>query len=100
MPALGELAAVHDRMPLLLEPARWDAWLHFESDSSRPGAVAGSSDVTRLLTPPSSTYCAAIEIRPVSTRVGDVRNDGPELVQRIAVAPSQVSIVDDAPTLF
>ncbi len=100
MPAQGELATVHDRMPLLLEPSRWDAWLHSDEASRRSAGAAGSTDVTALLIPPSPAYCAEIEIRPVSTSVGDVRNDGPELVRRIALAPPQLSIVDDVPTLF
>jgi putative SOS response-associated peptidase YedK len=98
VPARGDLAAVHDRMPLLLEPARWDAWLDAEMLSAHGSTT--SSEVTQLLTPPSSKYCAGIEIRPVSARVGDVRNDGPELVRRIAVAPLSESTMDNQPMLF
>ena len=87
LPAIGELARVHDRMPLVIEPHRWTDWLH-------------GSDSTEQLTPPSSEYCAGFEIRPISTAVGDVRKDGPELVRRVAVPDLDLSTVDHAPTLF
>jgi putative SOS response-associated peptidase YedK len=53
-----------------------------------------------LLTPPSPEFCAGIEIRPVSSAVGDVRKDGPELVRPVAVTDTDASTVDYAPTLF
>jgi putative SOS response-associated peptidase YedK len=87
MPAIGPLASVHDRMPLLLDASRWREWLH------------GSDPVT-LLTPPSSAYCAELEIRPVSAAVGDVRKDGPELVRRVVVSDLESSTVDQSLTLF
>jgi putative SOS response-associated peptidase YedK len=70
VPAIGELARVHDRMPLLLPPQRWEEWL-----------TATISD--DLLTPPPGAYLSTIEIRPVGAAVGDVRNDGPGLIQSI-----------------
>jgi putative SOS response-associated peptidase YedK len=41
-------------------------------------------DPSRLLMPPPAQLVAALELRPVSTAVNDVRHDGPELVERIA----------------
>ncbi|MEN3613978.1 SOS response-associated peptidase [Plantactinospora sp. ZYX-F-223] len=73
--ALGELALVHDRMPLLLPRQRWSDWLD------------GDDDPALLLAPPDEKTLAAIEIRPVGRAVGDVRNDGPELVARVTAAP-------------
>jgi putative SOS response-associated peptidase YedK len=73
--ALGDLALVHERMPLLLSPDRWSGWL------------AGGGEPAGLLTPPAEEALAAIEIRPVGRNVGDVHNDGPELVRRVQVAP-------------
>ncbi len=87
MPAIGELASVHDRMPLVLDATRWRDWL-------------SGSDLTTLLTPPTSDYCAGFEIRPVSAAVGDVRKDGPELVRRVTSPSSDSSTVDCSPTLF
>lgn len=72
--AVDDLALIHDRMPLLLPPSRWRAWLEGPADAS-------------LLAPPSSADVAGLELRPVGTAVGDVHNDGPELIRRVA-APS------------
>jgi putative SOS response-associated peptidase YedK len=86
-PALGDLSLVHDRMPLVLEPTQWAIWLR-------------EPDPAGLLTGPSADYCAGIELRPVAANVGDVRNDGPELIHRVAAPPLSVSTVDPSPTLF
>ena len=72
--AVDDLALIHDRMPLLLPRARWDEWLEGPADAS-------------LLAPPSSTDVAGLELRPVGAAVGDVHNDGPDLIRRVA-APS------------
>lgn len=72
--ALGDLALVHDRMPLLLPPQRWSGWL------------AGGGESADLLAPPAPETLAGIEIRPVGPAVGDVRNDGPDLVRTVAAA--------------
>jgi putative SOS response-associated peptidase YedK len=76
--AVGGLALVHDRMPLLLGADRWADWL-----------TAAPGDAERLLEPPSTELVERLEMRPVSARVGDVRNDGPSLVERVeAPAPT------------
>lgn len=69
--AVGDLALVHDRMPLLLPPARWPGWL------------AGGGDPDELLAAPAPEDLSRIEIRPVGPAVGDVRNDGPALIERV-----------------
>ncbi|WP_435206208.1 SOS response-associated peptidase [Micromonospora sp. bgisy143] len=76
--ARGELAEVHDRMPVLLAPDRWSSWL------------TPCDEPERLLAPVSSDLLAGLEIRPVGPAVGDVRNDGPELTARVSV-PSMSS---------
>jgi putative SOS response-associated peptidase YedK len=83
LPAAGELARVHDRMPLVLSPDLWSNWL---------------SDVDALgyLRPPAEDYAAGIELRMVSSAVSDVRNDGPELIASITESADQ-SIME---TLF
>ncbi|MDQ2707010.1 MAG: SOS response-associated peptidase [Actinomycetota bacterium] len=78
--AVGPLAEIHHRMPLLLPPERWDAWLN--PDAEPPPA---------LLEPPSSELVARLELRPVSTLVNNVRNQGPELV---APAPLIETLVE------
>ncbi|HEX5540306.1 MAG TPA: SOS response-associated peptidase [Micromonospora sp.] len=73
--AVGDLALVHDRMPLLLPPDRWADW------------IAGGGDPVCLLAPPAEQFVAGLEIRPVGPAVGNVRNDGPGLVTRVAAPP-------------
>jgi putative SOS response-associated peptidase YedK len=85
--AAGELAGVHDRMPLVLEPARWAAWLT-------------AADPAPLLAPAPAAYLAGIELRPVSAAVGNVRNDGPELIQRVPAAPLPSPVENQPATLF
>jgi putative SOS response-associated peptidase YedK len=82
--AIGELAGIHDRMPLLLSPDDWAAWLDPDE-----------SDVAKLLVPPAPALVDTLELRPVSDTVNSVRNNGPELLERVTEA------VDlDEPTLF
>ncbi|MFC7549489.1 SOS response-associated peptidase [Plantactinospora sp. GCM10030261] len=85
MAAAGDLADVHDRMPLMLPPERWPGWL------------AGGGDAAALLAPPSAEAIAGIEIRPVGRAVGDVRNDGPELVRRVAAPPPRTAPEEPVP---
>jgi putative SOS response-associated peptidase YedK len=78
--AIGPLVAVHDRMPLVLPRDRWDAWLSATSDS------------LALLAPPTAEAVAELEIRPVGPAVGDVRNDGPDLIARVDVPRPPVDL--------
>ncbi len=73
--AAGPLATVHDRMPLVLPPGRWRDWL--------TGPAAAS-----LLRPPPPDLLGGMEIRPVGAAVGNVRNDGPELLTNVDVKPA------------
>ncbi|MEQ3550759.1 SOS response-associated peptidase [Pseudonocardia nematodicida] len=74
--AVGALTQVHDRMPLVLAPSDWDAWL-------APDSSASDVPVARLLAPPSPELVSTLDIRPVSPQVNNVRNNGPELLDRI-----------------
>lgn len=80
-PAVDDLALIHDRMPLLLPRDRWAAWLSSEPDES-------------LLAPTPPSHVARLELRPVGSRVGDVRNDGPDLVAKVAAPPLRSSDVE------
>jgi putative SOS response-associated peptidase YedK len=71
--AVGRLAPVHDRMPLLVPADRWAGWL------------CGPADPAELLTVPPMAFLDSLEIRPVGPAVGDVRNDGPSLIARASV---------------
>ncbi|WP_197318544.1 SOS response-associated peptidase [Saccharomonospora sp. NB11] len=70
--AVGQLAEIHHRMPLVLPVQRWADWL----DPSR-------TDATDLLTPPDRDWLDELELRPISTKVNNVRNNGPELIERV-----------------
>ncbi len=60
---------IHDRMPLLVEPERYAAWL--DPAAKDPDALRG------LLVPAAP---GLLEAFPVSTEVNNVRNNGPDLV--------------------
>jgi putative SOS response-associated peptidase YedK len=79
--AVGEFALVHDRMPLLLPADRWARWLG-DADSGK-NADNDEDAAAALLVPPPATFLDSVEIRPVGPAVGDVRNDGPRLVERV-----------------
>jgi putative SOS response-associated peptidase YedK len=87
MPAEAHLARVHDRMPLLVEPIHWEEWL-------------ATPDPTGLLRPPSLDYAAGIELRPVSPAVGNVRNDGPDLIRAVEPLATESTVDSTNPTLF
>jgi len=70
--AEDSVGQIHDRMPLLVEPSRYRAWL----DPS----VSDRDSLLRLLVPASP---GRLEAYPVSTEVNNVRNNGPHLVKPI-----------------
>ena len=83
--AIGHLASVHDRMPLIVTPDRWAEWL------------SAPADPASLLIVPSVNFLDSLEIRPVGPAVGNVHNDGPHLTKRTAAAvasPEAVGPVD------
>lgn len=67
------MAAIHDRMPVILPPSAWDAWLDPGNDD-----LAGLGAML-VPAPPS-----IIVMHPVSTDVGNVRNEGPRLLDPVA----------------
>ncbi|MFM9377376.1 SOS response-associated peptidase [Gordonia sp. VNK21] len=70
--AVGALAGIHDRMPLVMPVEFWDAWL----DPDAPADPA-------LLHPPARELVDAIEIREVSPLVNRVSNNGPRLLDPV-----------------
>jgi len=77
--AIGDLVRVHSRMPLVLSRDRWVPWL------------TATRGLDALLTPPSAADVEALEIRAVGSAVGDVRNDGPQLIEPVPGYPVQGS---------
>jgi putative SOS response-associated peptidase YedK len=74
-PANAMLAPIHDRMPVVLAPEDFAAWLDAEHvDAQAAGA---------LLRPAPEDVLQADEI---STRVNDHRNEGAELIEPVAAA--------------
>lgn len=63
------LAAIHGRMPVMLEPAAWDAWLN--------RALTDPDQARALLKPMPET---TITEHPVSTLVNNVRNNLAECI--------------------
>ncbi|NSC23791.1 SOS response-associated peptidase [Streptomyces albus subsp. chlorinus] len=76
----GSLADIHPRMPLMLTPDRWDAWL--DPSHTDPGTLR------ELLTPPPAGMMRA---HPVSTDVSNVRNNGPHLLKELP-APEEETL--------
>jgi putative SOS response-associated peptidase YedK len=66
------MAPIHDRMPVLLAPAQFDAWL----DPS----VRDVAALSQWLQPAEPEGMVA---RPVGSRVSNARNEGPELLDAI-----------------
>jgi putative SOS response-associated peptidase YedK len=71
--ANDRIAALHDRMPVVIPRSAWDRWL--DRDTS------GTGELRALLEPRE----LGLDIYPVVRLVNDVRNDGPELIQPLAV---------------
>jgi putative SOS response-associated peptidase YedK len=84
-PAVGALAEVHDRMPMVLPRDRWAEWL----DPAR-------DDVAELARPTPPEVVEQLELRPVGTAVNNVRNNGRELLERVETATAPA----DQPALF
>jgi putative SOS response-associated peptidase YedK len=82
--AAGQLTDVHHRMPLIVPRSHWDGWL----DPDR-------EDVKDLLVPTPDDIVDSLELRPISTLVNNVRNNGPELLER--VEPAHEGALFDVP---
>lgn len=78
--AVGELARIHDRMPLIVAENDWDTWLD-------PDAPA---DAALLANPPD---VRGIALREVSTLVNSVRNNGPQLIEPAEEQPEQATLL-------
>jgi len=73
--AIGALGSIHDRMPLFVDADFADAWLDTDTDNVHDildAAIDAAPDVARSL-----------RNDVVSTAVGNVRNNGPELIEPV-----------------
>ncbi|MBL7500127.1 SOS response-associated peptidase [Frankia sp. CNm7] len=74
-PAVG-LEFLHDRSPVVLPAATWERWLD-------PGYQ--DTDALRKLLAPAPA--GVFEAYPVGSEIGNVRNQGPTLVERVELPP-------------
>jgi putative SOS response-associated peptidase YedK len=77
--ANAQIAELHDRMPAILAPDAYAAWL----DPAQEGAA-----LAELLAP----YPSALAARPVGTRVNCVDNDDAALLDAVPEPPRQPSL--------
>lgn len=73
--AIGHLGSIHDRMPLFLDPDHADAWLDPTTDNVR--------DVLDAAIDAAPALADTLDDHEVSTAVGNVRNDSPELIEPV-----------------
>ncbi|MCT9820148.1 SOS response-associated peptidase [Microbacterium sp. W1N] len=73
--AVGDLGSIHDRMPLFLDPDFADAWLDPTTDNV--------GDVLDAAIDAAPTLADTLEAYVVDRAVGNVRNNGPELIEPI-----------------
>ena len=66
--AVGGLAGIHNRMPLMLDEHDWDRWLN-PDEPAPEDMLAAQADIS------------AIEVREISRLVNRVANNGPELLE-------------------
>ena len=76
--ATDDLGRLHDRMPMLVEPENWARWLDPH--------VTDVEGLRELLVPAAP---GRLEAYPVSTQVNDVRNDGPQLIERVVLEAAE-----------
>jgi putative SOS response-associated peptidase YedK len=68
------ISELHDRMPVVLGPGAWDRWL----------APTGA-EPTELLAMLEPSDDVELQIYPVNRYVNDVRRDGPDLIEPLAM---------------
>lgn len=70
--APDELGMIHDRMPMIIDPASWADWLDPGNDNA--------ADLRALLSPAATS---GLTTYPVSMAVNSVRNNGPALIEPV-----------------
>jgi putative SOS response-associated peptidase YedK len=81
--AEDSLGRIHDRMPLMVPRDRWSRWL----DPHQP-----ADTLLDLLEPAAP---GALEAYPVSTRVSNVRNNGPDLLDPLPLEDVPEDVLDE-----
>jgi putative SOS response-associated peptidase YedK len=83
-PAIGNISAIHDRMPVIIAPEDFSRWLDCKTQEP--------SDVADLLTPVREDFFEAI---PISDRVNKVANMGADLQTPVVVSRKPEAKPDD-----
>lgn len=73
--SIGNLGSIHDRMPLFLDPDHADAWLDPTTGNVR--------DVLDAAVDAAPALAATLEDHVVTSAVGNVRNDSPDLIEPV-----------------
>jgi putative SOS response-associated peptidase YedK len=76
--ASADIAPIHDRMPVVIQPRDFDSWLNCRTQEPR--------DVAHLMRAPEEGFFEAI---PVSDKVNKVANIGPDLQERADIAAAE-----------
>ena len=76
------MASIHDRMPVIVPPDAWARWL-----DPRPTDIGE----LRALLEPRDDW--ALDAYPVPPLVNNVRNNGPELVERLQPSPEPLTLL-------
>ena len=76
------MASIHDRMPVIVPPDAWDLWL--DPVPRDPGEL-------RALLEARDDW--ALDAYPVPPLVNNVRNNGPELVERLQPPPEPLTLL-------
>jgi putative SOS response-associated peptidase YedK len=87
--APDELGHIHDRMPMIIDPAGWTDWLD--------PANHEISDIRSLLIPAA---VSGLRTYPVSTAVNSVRNNGPALIEPAGPGPVAPLAAGRAPDIL
>lgn len=70
--AVANIANIHHRMPVMVPPANWSAWLDSE--------IQDVEEVLALVPPPPADF---VDAYPVSRDVNNVGNNSPELLDAV-----------------
>lgn len=76
--ANADMSSIHHRMPVILEQASFDLWLDDKEEAQ--DAIAD------LLVP---AQLGTLVSHPVDPKVGNVKNDGPELIDQAIALPEE-----------
>jgi putative SOS response-associated peptidase YedK len=77
-----KIAEIHDRMPVMLPPSAWEAWLDPENGDLEA--------LGKLLVPVPASL---LDLHPVSRAVNNVQDNGPELIDPAPEDPGQDALL-------